>query len=352
MTTAPSAKLDALGFDDHLRRQFDPDTKPDAIPGRVARVDGRVCTVLTADGERRVRIAKRIARQTPIAVGDWLVLGTDGAPERVLERRTQLSRRGAGRAGRRQILAANLDTVMVTCGLDRDFNVRRIERWLGLVHAGGARPVVLLTKAGLVDLDARRRRIDETRAVALEAPVVAVDVLADIGLDALERALALGRTTAFVGSSGVGKSTLVNYLRGDTTMATAPVSAAHGKGRHTTTHRELHRLPGRDNLVIDTPGLREVGLWDEGGLEATFADVLQLARDCRFSDCAHASEPGCAVKAALERGDLDPARLESHRRLEHERASTARRADEHARRAHERRFSREVRRISKAKRRD
>ncbi len=335
---------------------------PRALPGLVARVDAQGCSLLTRAGPLRARLPKRVARKTPPVVGDWVLVREDGGElriRRVLERRTSLTRRAAGGDGRAQVLAANLDLVLVTCGLDSDFKLGRIERWLSLVHEGGAQPIVLLTKAGLVDEALRAERLAAAKNVALDVEVLALDVLAGIGLEAFDRALEHGRTLAFVGSSGVGKSTLVNYLSGldsgsgsGPVMATGSVSAAHGKGRHTTSHRELLYLPGRGKLVIDTPGLREVGLWGEGqGLDLTFAEVAEVARRCRFSDCAHDSEPGCAVREAVDAGTLDPRRVDARARLADEQAATARRASEHARRDYERGFAKHVRRALKDKQR-
>jgi ribosome biogenesis GTPase len=351
--------LERLGFTSHFRQQFELHAQTSAVPcrvARVARVSAQGCTLLTETGEVQARLPKRLARKTPPVVGDWVIAREDGecVVRRVLERVTSLTRRAAGGDGRPQILAANLDLVMITCGLDRDFNVGRIERWLTLVHEGGAQPIVVLTKAGMVSAEQRARQLAEARAVALDVEVLAIDVLAALGLEAFEVALTTGRTLAFVGSSGVGKSTLVNYLSKGLskglTMPTAPVSAAHGKGRHTTSHRELLALPDRDNLVIDTPGLREVGLWGDGqGLDATFLEITELSRDCRFSDCAHTTEPGCAVRAAVERGELDARRLEARSRLADEQAATARRANKHTRRAYERSFAKHVRRVINAK---
>ena len=350
--------LERLGFVSHFSQQFESHADPRALPGRVARVDAQGCSLLTAAGELRARLPKRLARKHPPVVGDWVIAREDAGElrvRRVLERSTSLTRRAAGGDGRPQVLAANLDLVMITCGLDRDFNIGRIERWLSLVHEGGARPIVLLTKAGLINAEQRARHTAEARAVALEVEVLAIDVLAGLGLDALELALTRGRTLAFVGSSGVGKSTLVNYLANPTAgeiMQTQSVSAAHGKGRHTTSHRELLVLPGRDKLVIDTPGLREVGLWGHGqGLDATFAEITELAQGCRFSDCAHTSEPGCAVRAAVEGGQLDARRLEARSRLADEQAATARRASDHERRAYERGFAKQIRQTLAAKQR-
>ncbi|NVB42425.1 ribosome small subunit-dependent GTPase A [Pseudenhygromyxa sp. WMMC2535] len=348
--------LARLGFTPHFSQQFELHATPGAIPGRVARVEPAACTLLSAAGPLRASVPKRLARRRPPVVGDWVIAREDGGElrvRRVLERATSLTRRAAGREGRPQVIAANLDLVMIVCGLDRDFNLGRIERWLSLVHEGGAQPVVLLSKAGLVSEAELGRRVEAVAGVALGVEVVTYDLLTGLGLGALEVALAGGRSLAFVGSSGAGKSTLVNYLCGEEIMATGEISAAHGKGRHTTSHRELIVLPERDALVIDTPGLREVGLWGAGrGVDQTFAEITEIAEGCRFSDCTHTREPGCAVLAALEREELDPRRVAAHARLCREREATARRASEHERRAHERSFAKLVRRTLADKKRD
>ena len=308
-------------------------------------------------GERHAHIPKNLRRKTPPVVGDWVV-----ARERrgelcvrsVLPRSTSLQRRAAGHEGRAQILAANLDLVLICTALDRDFRLPRLERWLSLVHEGGARPLILLTKAGLVDAGECEQRLRQAEAIAPGVEVLAIDVLAGLGLDALDRALGSdtpwAQTLAFVGSSGVGKSTLINNLCRGEAARTQMLSASHGKGRHTTSHRELFRLAERALLLIDTPGLREVGLWGTGdGLDATFAELTAIARGCRFSDCAHTNEPGCAICVAVEHGQLTPRRLASWRELAEEREATARRANNHARREHERRFAKHCRATIRAK---
>jgi ribosome biogenesis GTPase len=359
---SPSPALAELGLSPRLRQEYDCTVADsDAALYRVARVDAQGCALLGPDpsAELRARIPKRLAQRRPPVVGDWAVARERRGElviRQLLERATTLTRRAAGNHTHAQPLAANLDRVLICSALDRDFNLARLERWLSLVHEGGAVPVVVLTKAGLIDDEERARRRAEAEAVALGVEVLTLDVLAGLGVAALDRALEAPRshavTLACVGSSGVGKSTLVNYLSGVSIMQTSSISAAHGKGRHTTSHRELVHIPARRLLVIDTPGLREVGLWGEGdGVDATFADIVALARGCRFSDCAHDHEPSCAVKDAVARGELDPRRLESWRRLITERESTARRANEHERRRHERGFAKQVRETLEAKRR-
>jgi ribosome biogenesis GTPase len=231
----------------------------------------------------------------------------------LLPRRTAFVRRAAGGRSVAQVLAANVDTAFLVMGLDGDFNPRRIERALVLAWESGAEPVVVLNKSDLSDeLAARRAEVERS------APGVPVCVLAakhGVGLDALARWLAPGRSVVLLGSSGVGKSTLVNRLLGREKQPTREVRDSDQRGRHTTTHRELVMLPG-GALLIDTPGLRELQLWSDGsGLAATFDDVSELAAACRFTDCGHGSEPGCAVRAAVTEQRLDPARLASYHKL-------------------------------------
>lgn len=353
-----------VGYSPAVRAAFELSVaSTEVAPYRVARVDAEGCVLLGESEPIRARVAKKIRQRSPLVVGDWVAArerrGELGVRQ-LLARRTSLIRRAAGSEGRAQILAANLDRVLICTGLDRDFRLTRLERWLSLVHESGAEPAIILTKAGLVDADERAARLAEARGLGEALEVVAVDVIDGLGLDELAALLAArepwASTLALVGSSGVGKSTLLNYLGRDLGLelglATGSVSAAHGKGRHTTSDRELFVLSARKLVVIDTPGLREVGIWGAGaGIDATFAEIHALAEDCRFRDCAHAGEPGCAVAAAIEAGELDPRRLESMRRLAAEQQATARRASEHARREHERSFAKLVRRAKADKRR-
>jgi ribosome biogenesis GTPase len=252
--------------------------------------------------------------------------GTDSEAsiDALLPRRSRFSRKVAGETTEEQVVAANIDTVFLVSGLDHDFNLRRIERYLTTAWDGGARPVIILNKADLAtDLPAA---IAQVEAVACGAPIHAMSSKRGDGVEVLGAYLAPGQTCAFLGSSGVGKSTLVNRLRGDERQRTAEVRASDSRGRHTTTNRELLELPG-GGLLIDTPGMREMQLW-EGSLEDAFADIHALATGCHFRDCRHTTEPRCAVVAASEHGGLDPARLESYRRLQRELDLHARRQDE------------------------
>lgn len=348
-----------LGFGPHVedaRRQFAVDDDAEVL--RVVRTDADGCTLWGAHGIVHARTPKRVRRKSPPVVGDWVLLRVERGEvsvNAVLPRWTSLTRRAADTTHRGQVLAANVDIVLVCMGLDRDFRLARLERWLSLIHAGGARPVVVLTKAGLIDEAEREARLTATREVALDVTVLELDVIDGIGCDALDHALRHDRdgspTLALVGSSGVGKSTLLNHLSGADAMPTGATSEAHGKGRHTTSHRELFEIPGRRLLVIDTPGLREVGLWgDAEGVERTFADLVERARGCRFGDCQHDGEPDCAIAAGIERGDIDPRRVDSWLGLRGEQRGTAHQLAEHERRAHERKFSKLIRTTMRAKR--
>jgi ribosome biogenesis GTPase len=273
-------------------------------------------------------------------IGDWVALllpsgEGEALLQAVLPRRSVLVRREAGSEHQGQLIAANLDVVFLVTGLDGNFNLRRIERALTMAWNSGAAPVVVLSKADLhEDVPAR---VLEVEALAAGAPVLALSAQQGTGLEALCEQLPAGKTGALLGSSGVGKSTLVNRLLEEARLATQPVRPDDDRGRHTTTHRELFVLP-HGGLLIDGPGMRELGLWgEEEGLEQAFADVLALAASCRFSDCAHQHEPGCAVRAALDAGSLSVGRLESFKKLQREQAYHARQASNAAQREHKRR---------------
>jgi ribosome biogenesis GTPase len=324
--------LDQYGWSDALQRTFDIHTRGDLQPARIVAAHRDLWRIVAADGEYNARLTGRFAFGAveggfPV-VGDWAAVRTQGdgeaAVHTVLPRNSVFRRRAAGGEAT-QIVAANIDVAFLVAGLNLDLNPRRIERYLIAARDAGAAPVIVLTKTDLAgDLSADIARIG---AIAGGAPVVALSALLGDGLDRLAPWLTAGRTCVLLGSSGAGKSTLLNALAGAEIMRTNAVRAGDDRGRHTTTHRELFRLPS-GALVIDTPGMRELGLIaDDDALDASFADVTDLIGRCRFSNCRHDGEPGCAIGAALETGDLDPARWAAFRKLERELAYAARRED-------------------------
>ena len=250
------------------------------------------------------------------AVGDWVAIcdapGGRAAIETILPRRTKISRKTPWLKAEEHTLVANVDTVFLVASLDGDFNARRLERYLVTAWDSGANPVVVLTK---LDICINPELIAEAESVAIGVPVLAVSNVSHQGIDAVREYLHPARTIALLGSSGVGKSTLANTLAGREVMRTGHLRN-DGRGRHVTRHRQLLVLPGGE-ILVDTPGLRELQLW-EGDVDSAFADIAALADECRFSDCAHESEPGCAVLEALATGALDPARMQSYRKLERE----------------------------------
>jgi len=326
--------LTALGWDDTLAEEFEPHAQAGLIAGRVAVQHRGAYDVLTAEGELRCDVAGRLYDEAASpadlpAVGDWVAVAARpdedaGTVQAVLPRRTKFSRKTAWQASEEQVLAANVDVVLIVSSLNEDMNLRRLERYLTLAWESGARPVLVLTKADLSD-DVPAV-VAAVESVAFGAPVHAISSVTGEGLDELRAHLRPGVTAALLGSSGVGKSTLVNTLAGEELLETREIRD-DGKGRHTTTRRELIQLP-EGGLVIDTPGMREVQLWiaDEG-LEEAFSDVTELFEHCRFSDCAHESEPGCAVKEAIANGTLAPERWESYLKLQRELAHLERRLD-------------------------
>lgn len=338
--------LEKLGWTTDLATRFAPLAREGLAPARVAVVHKDLYGLYAPTGELWAEVSGRLRHRStsqadlPVT-GDWVAIQPRPAEGRatiqsVLPRRSLFSRKAAGAVTEEQAVAANADAVFLVCGLDRDFNVRRIERALILAAESGAPPVVVLTKADLCD-DASVRK-EEVERIVDAVPVLVASAVTGQGMEVLATYAGPGLTVALVGSSGVGKSTLVNRLLGRDAQTTAEVRVHDGRGRHTTTRRELIAVP-HGGWIIDTPGLRELQLWaDEQALPAAFADLDALRAECRFRDCRHESEPGCAVLAALADGRLPAERFASFVKLRKEVRHLALRQDAWARQVENRRI--------------
>ena len=334
--------LHSLGWDPFFENHFQPHSANGLIPARVAVEHGSAYRLLAEDGPSTARCSGRflhqlIDRSDRPTVGDWVAIARKpGASQddiqAVLPRRTQFSRAAIGKEVARQVIAANIDTVFLVTGLDQNYRLRRIERYLAVAAESGADPVIILNKTDVCpDSDAR---LAEVEAIARGVPVIAVSAITGEAFAEISLFIRPGKTIALLGSSGVGKSTLVNRLLGEELQDTGEARENDGRGRHTTTTRNLIVLP-TGGILIDTPGLREIGIWDVGpGLESTFDDIADLERRCRFTDCSHDNEPGCAIREALDNGTLDPDRYVSWLKLLKEQAFTARQQDEALKRRH------------------
>lgn len=319
-STSVFTALAPYGWDEAWADTFAPYEPEGLIPGRVVRVDRGQCDIVTADGMLRADTAF-VTPHDPMRVlctGDWAVVEPGGNPRYVrtyLPRRTAFVRSTSSKRSEGQILAANVDHAIVAVSLAVELDLGRIERFLALAWESGAQPLVVLTKADLVpDPVTLSHLVQDVETTAPGVPVLTVSALDGEGLDVLVAAVS-GGTTVLLGQSGAGKSTLANVLVGEDVMQVHATRDVDGKGRHTTTTRNLLALPG-GGVLIDTPGLRGVGLWDaETGVGQVFAEIEELAERCRFHDCAHEAEPGCAVLAAIDSGELAERRLESYRKL-------------------------------------
>lgn len=336
----PGFDLSGLGWTAELAASLEAGLSP----GRVAVQHRGQYVVYTEPGELRAGVPGRLAHRSELpAVGDWV--GTrDGVIHQLLPRSSAIVRHVAGRETEAQVLAANVDIAFLVSSLGPDLEPRRIERYLAVLWESGAQPVIILTKADL--WTDPRELVCEVETVALGVPIHVVSAVTDVGMEAVQAYLRPGVTAVLLGSSGVGKSTIVNRIVGAELLRTREIREDDGKGRHTTSHRELVILPS-GGMLIDTPGLRELQLWEgSSGMQETFADVETLAADCRFTDCTHAIEPGCAVQAAVDEGALPLDRLRSYRKLHRELELVAARQDARVRverRKQIRRFARSLR---------
>ncbi len=322
MEKQPVSILNTFGWSSAWKDAFLVANEANGVPARIIREHRGVYSLVSEASETLAEVSGRFrhraqTRQDFPAVGDWVVSEQPDRSSRavihsVLPRRSAFVRRWAGTKSEEQVVAANVDTVFLVSGLDHDFNPRRIERYLTLAYESGAHPVIVLNKADLHGDPEHARQ--QVQAVAYGVPILLVSAATHVGLDALRATLAPGTTGALLGSSGVGKSTLVNALLGQEALRTAAVREDDSRGRHTTTHRELISLPG-GAMLIDTPGMRELQLiGNDTSLAQSFDEIAELAGQCRFRDCSHTGEPGCAVQAALADVRLDKARYESYLR--------------------------------------
>lgn len=349
--------LSSIGWNDFFEEAFSAFQGGSLIPARVALQHRNYYVLYSAIGELRGETTGKMqymasGPQDLPAVGDWVVV--DPRPEEggativdILPRRTRFSRQAAGRKTEEQIVAANVDSVFIVSGLDNDFNVRRIERYLVLVSESGASPVVLLNKADVCeDPQAARQAV---ASINPHAPIHILSALNNEGMGVIRDHLRDGSTGALLGSSGVGKTTIINRLLGTDERATAPVREADDRGRHTTSARELIPLP-TGGLLIDTPGMRELQLWSApGAMNEVFDDIEEIAENCRFRDCSHEVEPGCAVREALEQGMLDAGRFESYRKLLRELQYQQRKLDPAAQRKEKERWKKIITEYKRSK---
>jgi ribosome biogenesis GTPase / thiamine phosphate phosphatase len=353
-------RLEDWGWNRYFEAQWQSEPRGALAPARAISQQRGLWRIVDEQGESWAEAAGELRlaadrRALWPAVGDWLAVSLDRGSDRarihgVLPRRSAFSRKEAGKRTQQQVLAANIDVALVVCGLDDDFNLRRIERYLAQVWDCGAKPVLLLNKADRYEQGSRElaSRLSAAESVAVGAEVLVLSAKTGSGLAQLQSRLMRGATCVLLGSSGVGKSSLLNALLGREAQRAGAVRESDSRGRHITTTRQLFALPG-GALVIDTPGLRELQLWgSQQGIAQSFADIDVLAGACKFSDCRHADEPGCRVAAAIAEGTLDRARLENFRKLLREQEFLDRKMDPEAEQARKEKFktlSREIRRL-------
>jgi len=332
--------LIVYGWNDYFEKLFQQYSLDDVCPGRVVLEHKETYRLQTQYGELLADISGRVryealSREDLPAVGDWVVARPRMAEGKatihaVLPRKSKFTRKITGGRTEEQIVGANIDTIFLVTSLNNDFNLRRLERYLAVSWESGARPVILLSKADLCE--EIEKRLAEVESIAKGVPVHAVSVFNNEGLDPLGQYFGEGQTIALLGSSGVGKSTLINRLTGQEVQRIQEIRQKRDRGRHTTTHRELILLP-QGGLVLDTPGMRELQLWQaDEGVKQTFDDIESLIGQCRFRDCRHQNEPGCAILRALEEGTIVHARYQNYEKLQKELRHLALRQDYHAQR--------------------
>jgi ribosome biogenesis GTPase / thiamine phosphate phosphatase len=319
--------LEELGYNEILERARTEGGLEGHVVGRVTAEHKERYVVRTADGELNAEVTGRLRamardRMDFPAVGDWVALMIHepghATIHQVFPRTSVITRKATGNSGGTQVIAANVDHAFIVQAADRDFNINRLQRYLTICHAAGVRPIIVLTKTDLIAAQQVEEIEARIHARIANVPIIALSNVTSNGCDALRRSIEKGKTYCLLGSSGVGKSTLLNKLIGEEAMRTGSISDSTNKGRHITSHRELVVLPS-GGIIIDNPGMREVGITNaEGGLAGTFMDITELARECRFTDCTHTTETGCAVLAALQHGEMDEATLANYQKMKSE----------------------------------
>lgn len=351
--------LQELGWNEVLQQELESVSSIYKI-GRVAVEYKNMYRLYTCDGEILASISGKmkhnaIGREDYPAVGDWVIIDKTKQQEGnavihgILPRKSKFSRKVAGRETEEQIIAVNVDTLFICMSLNNDFNLRRLERYLTMAWDSGATPVVLLTKADLCE--EIERKVEEVQSIAFGVSVHVISSKDSLGLEELDQYIIKGKTVAFLGSSGVGKSTLINLIIGEERLLTQEIREDDDKGKHTTTHRELILLP-HGGVVIDTPGMREFHILDSSeGIENTFDDIEEIAFECKFNDCTHMKEPGCAVQRAIEEGRITKKRFDSYIKLKKEAAFIARKENKKAQASHKKNMKKFFNSVKNAKKR-